>query len=1200
MCKRLIYLTSFVLALVAVPLVTNAQVGNLVQNPSFEEDEAILDDPNLEAWATWNAAGGAGSNATIVDTEFVDGTRSLRIEPIGGVDWFFIVMNLPLPLEVGTQYTSSFWAKAEAPRPLNSQMKATDNSVSWGWTSFQLTTEWAEYTFTSEALNAEGKLEFSCASVEVPFWLDLVSVAVPEPNEPAPIVLNGDFELPDGGKINTDWDLIPGWSSDTPPADSGLDVEETYPGYGYSAFLMDGDPNVWQTTAHIIAAGDRFTLSLVASDNYTDLVGDWSVEGGGQLTVSLYYDDGVTRTTVATTDIEPAASYPEMDGPFRLAFNAADVPASTGYAIGIEIMNSSPTAVPNHSWVFFDDVQLTVAPPIVINGDFELPDEGKINTDWGLIPGWSSDTPPSDSGIDVEETYPGYGYPAFLMDGDPSVWQTTAHIIAPGNQFTLSLFASDFYTDLVGDWSVLGGGQLTVSLYYDNGVTRTTVATTDIMPAASYTEMYGPFELAFTAADVPASIGYAIGVEIVNSSPTAVPNHSWVYFDNVQLAVSPPLITNGSFEEDEAIKPDEDYYHWWFWGSGDGLSSIIEFDEASYIDGTRSLRIEPRGATNWFCIVAYSPFPLEVGALYTTSFWVKAEEPRSLGVKMKPSDNSNDGWGWTDFELTTEWAEYAITSEAMNAEAKFEFHCAGSEVTFWLDFVSVYAGEYIPGVAPGGAVKATEPYPTDGAIDVEREITLSWAPGKSAEMQEVYFGTDINDVNNADITDTTGIYRGSRDLDVTSYIPIEAPLQWGQTYYWRVDGTEPNTLWKGSVWSFTVTNYIVVDDFEDYNDYQPDTVFDTWKDGYLDPLNGSSAGHPDPDFLAGEHYMETTIVHGGEQSMPVFYDNSTSGLSEVTRTFNADWTQDGVITLTLFYKGNLTNDDEPMYVALNGTVITNDNPKAARAGGWTQWDILLQDFVDLGVDLTNVITMSIGFGNKADPVAGGSGYVFIDDIRLSRSLPVEQEPEPEPVDPGTGNLVASYSFENNTQDGSGNGLNGTIMGNPAFVGGIAGMALSFDGVNDYVDLGNNAAFDITEQITLSAWVNTNDAGSGLHKPYVGKGDNAYAIKHASSNTIEFFIFEGTWYVAQVRVDESFNGEWHHVAGTYDGNELKTYVDGILGATVAHVGLIDVQTHNLTISTNSQESGRYYDGAIDEVNIYDRALSKAEIRFLVGN
>ncbi len=176
MCKRLIYLISFVLVLVAVPPVTHAQVENLLLNPSFEEDEAILDDPDWEQWTTWNDAGGAGSNATVVDIEFIDGTRSLRIEPIGSTDWFFIVLQDYIPLAVGTDYTVSFWAKAEAPRPLGSQMKAEDNSVAWGWSSFQLTTEWAEYTYTSEALNAVTKLEFSCAGVETPFWLDFVYV----------------------------------------------------------------------------------------------------------------------------------------------------------------------------------------------------------------------------------------------------------------------------------------------------------------------------------------------------------------------------------------------------------------------------------------------------------------------------------------------------------------------------------------------------------------------------------------------------------------------------------------------------------------------------------------------------------------------------------------------------------------------------------------------------------------------------------------------------------------------------------------------------------------------------------------------------------------------------------------------------------------------------------------------------------------
>ncbi|GAI58446.1 unnamed protein product, partial [marine sediment metagenome] len=163
---------------------------NLVLNPSFEVDEAILDDPDWYQWCTWNPAEGAGSNATIVDTEFIDGARSLMIEPRGGTDLYFIVLQDSLSLEVGQNYTTSFWAKAAAPRPINAIMKASDNSVDWGWTQFELTTEWAEYTMTSQAENASAKLEFHCAATDDTFWLDLVSVSV----EPAPLVINGSFE----------------------------------------------------------------------------------------------------------------------------------------------------------------------------------------------------------------------------------------------------------------------------------------------------------------------------------------------------------------------------------------------------------------------------------------------------------------------------------------------------------------------------------------------------------------------------------------------------------------------------------------------------------------------------------------------------------------------------------------------------------------------------------------------------------------------------------------------------------------------------------------------------------------------------------------------------------------------------------------------------------------------------------------------
>jgi hypothetical protein len=291
-----------------------------------------------------------------------------------------------------------------------------------------------------------------------------------------------------------------------------------------------------------------------------------------------------------------------------------------------------------------------------------------------------------------------------------------------------------------------------------------------------------------------------------------------------------------------------------------------------------------------------------------------------------------------------------------------------------------------------------------------------------------------------------------------------------------------------------------------------------------------------------------------------------------------------------------------MFVALNGNaVVTNDDLKAAQAVEWTRWDILLQDFADQGVNLANVNTISIGLGNKANPApGGGSGHVFFDDIRLYRSAPVEQEPKPEPIDPGTDNLVALYSFENNVNDSSGNGLNGTISGNPMYADGISGMAMSLDGVNDYINLGNNPMFDITEQITLAAWVNTNDSGDGQHNPYISKGDTAYAIKHASGNTIQFFIYDEDWYSANYSVNDSFNGDWHFVAGTYDGAEVKLYVDGSLTGTTPHEGTIGVQTFNVAVGTNTEAEGRFYWGLIDEARIYNRALTINEITYLVDN
>jgi hypothetical protein len=140
-------------------------------------------------------------------------------------------------------------------------------------------------------------------------------------------------------------------------------------------------------------------------------------------------------------------------------------------------------------------------------------------------------------------------------------------------------------------------------------------------------------------------------------------------------------------------------------------------------------------------------------------------------------------------------------------------------------------------------------------------------------------------------------------------------------------------------------------------------------------------------------YCEETIVHGGSQSVPLFYDNSVLRYSEAekTLTYPRDWTENGVSTLTIWFRGISANAAEPMYVALNGSaVVSHDNPNAAQIDEWTQWNIDLSapvGFADQGVNLANVNTLALGLGNKKNPVAGGSGTMYFDDIRLYPPAP---------------------------------------------------------------------------------------------------------------------------------------------------------------------------------------------------------------------
>ncbi len=279
------------------------------------------------------------------------------------------------------------------------------------------------------------------------------------------------------------------------------------------------------------------------------------------------------------------------------------------------------------------------------------------------------------------------------------------------------------------------------------------------------------------------------------------------------------------------------------------------------------------------------------------------------------------------------------------------------------------------------------PNPSNGAVDVKQIPVLTWVSGIFAASHNVYFGTDADAVKNADTSSSE--YKGTRNLGAETYDP--GKLEWDTTYYWRIEevnDANPDSPWVGLVWTFTTGSFIVIDDFEAYNDLNPDDpesnrIFNAWIDGYGDPTNGALVGNENPPFT------EQSIVHSGFQSMPYYYDNSV-GYSEatLTLTYPRDWTENGVDTLTIWFRGSLANAAETLYVAINGSaVVNNENPDAAQTGTWTKWSIPLQAFADQGVNLTNVNTISLGFGNRNNPQAGGSGTIYFDDIRLYPPAP---------------------------------------------------------------------------------------------------------------------------------------------------------------------------------------------------------------------
>ncbi|MHC4561075.1 MAG: LamG-like jellyroll fold domain-containing protein, partial [Planctomycetota bacterium] len=191
------------------------------------------------------------------------------------------------------------------------------------------------------------------------------------------------------------------------------------------------------------------------------------------------------------------------------------------------------------------------------------------------------------------------------------------------------------------------------------------------------------------------------------------------------------------------------------------------------------------------------------------------------------------------------------------------------------------------------------------------------------------------------------------------------------------------------------------------------------------------------------------------------------------------------------------------------------------------------------------------------------------------------------------------------RDSSGNRSDGTLtLMNPAqdWVTGKIGGALDFDGSNDYVDCGNDASLDITDEITLSTWIKMSSRPARNHWSDVLWKEGVYALYLTGQEDTEtvlsaYFVLNtgtiDTWKDADILLPLN---NWIHVVVTFDGTDAKGYVNGVLNLTKNKAGTIVTDTGSLTIGRSDDE---YFEGYVDDVRLYNRALSPDEIAELSG-
>jgi hypothetical protein len=299
-----------------------------------------------------------------------------------------------------------------------------------------------------------------------------------------------------------------------------------------------------------------------------------------------------------------------------------------------------------------------------------------------------------------------------------------------------------------------------------------------------------------------------------------------------------------------------------------------------------------------------------------------------------------------------------------------------------------------------------------------------------------------------------------------------------------------------------------------------------------------------------------------------------------------------VNTLTVYLRGDPGNAVHSFYVevedsAQHSELVSHPDPQAVANGDWRGWDIALSEFAAGGVDLRLVTRIAVGVGDQAHPKAGGKGKIYVDDIRLVKGGSMAWP-------------VAWWEFEDGTGTTASDsaGLHdGTVVG-AMWVPGKTGTALRFDGIDDYVDCGTDSLLNPAE-MTVTLWVcpETRYAMTRSLVAKVGSGfnDGDYSVQLGLMGEVNGWFGNGDTRVVVSGARNVADGEWTHLALTRDGSEMALYMDGGNRTSVSYSVAPGNGGYPLRIGGPSP-----YQGTIDDVRLYDRALSPVEIEQIASD